>query len=107
MAWIFWNQVVEWLKEHALTCPSKLLFHFDCPGCGMQRSIFALLEGNLMESLRLYPAMIPIFSLLLYTALHLKLRFSNGAVVIKWGYISCMFIIVVFYFYKIFTFKLL
>ena len=104
---ISWSGIVEWLRAHAISCPSKLIFHMDCPGCGMQRSIFALLEGNLMESLRLYPATIPIFSLLLYTVLHLKFGFRSGALVIKWGYIACLLIIVVFYIYKLFTNKLI
>lgn len=96
---------MEWLKHHLLTCPSKFFFHIDCPGCGMQRSIIALLEGDLKRSLELYPATIPIMLLLIYTALHVKWQFPNGAAVVKWGYIACTTVVMAFYIYKIVTFK--
>ena len=90
-----------------LPCPVKHFFHIDCPGCGLQRSILSLLEGDLGESLSLYPATIPIFVLLFYTALHLKFDFKRGAAIIKWGYIGCTAIIVGFYIYKIVTHKII
>ena len=34
-----------------LTCPFKILFHIDCPGCGLTRATISLLKGNIMESL--------------------------------------------------------
>ena len=88
-----------------LPCPIKHFFHIDCPGCGLQRSILALLEGDLGKSLSLYPATILIFVLLIYTALHLKFDFKHGAAIIKWGYIACTAVIVGFYIYKLVTHK--
>ena len=102
----FWNLILEWFKEHLLTCPSKYFFHIDCPGCGLQRSILALLEGDIIKSLSLYPATIPIIALLTYTAMHLKLDFKMGASIIKWGYIGCTIIILIFYIYKIVNHKI-
>lgn len=90
-----------------LPCPAKHFFHIDCPGCGMQRSIIALLKGNLIESLSLYPATIPIFALLIYTALHLKFNFKQGATIVKWGYTGCVAVVVSFYIYKIVTHKII
>ncbi|MCC8146663.1 MAG: DUF2752 domain-containing protein [Bacteroidales bacterium] len=101
-----WNFILEWLKEHLLTCPSKHLFHMDCPGCGLQRSILALLEGDFTKSFALYPATIPIIVLLSYTALHIKLDFRYGSLIIKWGYIACTAIIMISYLYKIITHKI-
>jgi hypothetical protein len=98
--------LIEWLKEHLLTCPSKHFFHIDCPGCGLQRSLVALLEGDVGESLRLYPATIPIIFMLCFTALHLKFDFRNGAAIIRWNFVLNVVIITVFYFYKIFTLKI-
>jgi hypothetical protein len=89
-----------------LPCPTKHFFHLDCPGCGLQRSILALLEGDLEKSLSLYPATLPLLALLIYTALHLKFNFRQGAALIKWGYIGCMILILAFYIYKLVTHKL-
>jgi len=95
--------LIEWLKHHLLTCPSKYFFHIDCPGCGFQRSIIALIEGDLIKSLQLYPATIPILSCLIFTVLHLKFKFKFGPEIIKWTYILSSIIIIISYLYKIFT----
>jgi len=101
------GEFFEWLKNHMITCPSKHFFHFDCPGCGLQRSILALLDGDLVKSLQLYPATIPILFCLLFTALHLKFKFKFGPEIIKAAYILSSIIIFAFYIYKIFTHKLI
>ena len=98
---------IEWLKNHLLTCPSKRFFHIDCPGCGLQRSVIALLEGDLAASLQLYPATIPILFCLIFTALHLKFKFKFGPEIIKGAYIFSSLIIVVSYIYKIFTHQII
>jgi Protein of unknown function (DUF2752). len=101
-----WNAIIEWLKEHMLTCPSKYFFHFDCPGCGLQRSFLYLLEGDIARSFTTYPATIPMILLFIYTGMHILFGFKHGAAIIKWGYIICIAIIVVFYIYKVITHKI-
>lgn len=95
-----------WLKNHLLTCPIKQYTSFDCPGCGFQRSILALFEGNLITSFKLYPATIPLIALLLFTLVHLKFDLKHGAFFIKILYIGISLIIVINYIYKIFTHQL-
>ena len=100
------GELIEWLKNHMITCPSKHLFRFDCPGCGLQRSFISLLEGDLVKSFQLYPATIPILFCLIFTALHLKIKFKHGAAIIKGAYIFATLVIVISYIYKIFTHQL-
>jgi hypothetical protein len=45
----------NWLQDHLLPCPFKYLTGIDCPGCGFQRSVLALLKGHLQQSFSLYP----------------------------------------------------
>lgn len=33
-------------------CPVKLLTTLDCPGCGFQRALHAVLHGNFIEAIR-------------------------------------------------------
>lgn len=40
-------------------CPSKMLTGLDCPGCGSQRALHALLHGDLAASLRFNALLIP------------------------------------------------
>ncbi|MBC8054823.1 MAG: DUF2752 domain-containing protein [Sphingobacteriaceae bacterium] len=39
-----------------LPCFFKHLTGFDCPGCGFQRSVLALFNGDFKMSITLYPA---------------------------------------------------
>lgn len=57
---------VSWLQNHLLPCPFKYLTGIDCPGCGFQRSVIALIQGNLHQSLHLYPAAIPLLTFFAY-----------------------------------------
>jgi hypothetical protein len=95
------NSFIQWLEKHMLSCPSKTYLNIECPGCGFQRSVVALLKGNLSESLSLYPATIPIIFLLSFTLLHAKMKFGFGASLIKYSYILAALIILVFYIYKL------
>jgi len=46
-----------------LPCPTKTLTGYDCPGCGMQRSLAHLLQGEFSEAFWVYPAIYPILIL--------------------------------------------
>ncbi len=54
----------------------------DCPGCGIQRSFFKLIHGDFIESFELFPALLPLLFLIIYTVIHLKFMFKNGHKVI-------------------------
>lgn len=54
-----------------LTCLSKQYFGVECPGCGAQRSFVCLCRGEILDSLALYPALIPFFIFLIVSALSL------------------------------------
>ena len=60
---IFLHAISDWLAEHMLTCPSVKWLGIICPGCGMQRSFIALTEGRILDSLTLYPALLPLIGL--------------------------------------------
>jgi hypothetical protein len=57
---------INWLQNHLLPCPFKYLTGIDCPGCGFQRSVMALIQGNLYKSFQLYPAAIPLLLFFAY-----------------------------------------
>ncbi|WP_460692601.1 DUF2752 domain-containing protein [Mucilaginibacter puniceus] len=64
----------NWILHHLLPCPFKYLTGIDCPGCGFQRSVIELFQGNLKKSFLLYPPAIPILMLLIYYLLALILK---------------------------------
>jgi hypothetical protein len=57
---------INWLQNHLIPCPFKYVTGIDCPGCGFQRSVVALVQGNLYKSLMLYPATIPLILFFIY-----------------------------------------
>ncbi len=53
-------------------CTVKTLTGLDCPGCGAQRAIHAMLHGHILEALRLnalFVVELPLLVLLLLTSL--------------------------------------
>mgnify|MGYP003417009571 CR=1 FL=1 len=89
------NAWAQWLEARMLTCPSVKYWNMECPGCGMQRSLFS--------SLQLYPALIPLITLFTYTLLHLKYNFTGGAKNITVMQVAVVSIITAHYIYKIYT----
>lgn len=95
--------ITTWLETHQLPCMFKAVTHFDCPGCGIQRSFILLIKGDLSASFLIYPALIPILLLFTFLGIQLLARFSKGAAVLKYGYLFCAGIILVSYIYKFIT----
>ena len=97
------NGFLQWVNHHLLSCPIKSNLGIDCPGCGLQRSVVALFQGNVIESFKLYPPTIPLIFIVIFSAIHLKVDFKNGAQIIKIAFIAIAIIIVINYIYKIYN----
>ena len=103
---LYYDKAIDWLQSHLLACPSKQYLHIECPGCGLQRSVLLLLKGDVADSFAMYPAAIPILWIFAFTFLHLKYRFANGAVIIKYSACAVGVLILVFYIYKVVNHKI-
>jgi hypothetical protein len=57
---------LKWLQGHLAPCPFKYLTGIDCPGCGFQRSVLALVQGDLHTSFSVYPPAIPLLLFFAY-----------------------------------------
>ncbi|GGZ86824.1 DUF2752 domain-containing protein [Algibacter mikhailovii] len=66
------------MEEFMLPCLNKKLLGFECFGCGIQRSIALILEGEFVGAFHMYPA---IYSLTVLFVLILINYFQN----FKWG----------------------
>lgn len=83
-------------------CMNKSIFGIDCMGCGTQRSLALLLDGEFIEAFKMFPA---IYTLLLFgltITLHLLDKKRNYLTSIAVLAVANGVIMVVNYFYKIY-----
>lgn len=101
-----YGAAINWLGHHLLDCPIKKLIGIDCPGCGMQRSILALLRFDFAGSWHAYPPGIFICATIVFLLFHLFFRFRQGAFILKLLYIVSTIAIIANYTHKIITHQL-
>jgi hypothetical protein len=95
------NKLVTWLEQHQLPCAWKQHLGFDCPGCGLQSAFIELLKGNLLESIRLYPALIPLIGMMLFLATSILFKIPKSALILKILFIFTVSLLLVSYLIKI------
>lgn len=77
------------MQNWLLPCPIKVVTGIDCPGCGFQRSLLALLQGHWYESYQYYPPTVPLLVLLLYVLLKNAFRFDRRDILMKVLAVAC------------------
>jgi hypothetical protein len=90
------------MEEYMVPCMNKSIFGIDCMGCGTQRAIALLLDGEFIEAFKMFPA---IYTLLLFgltITLHLLDKKRNYLTSIAVLAVANGIIMVVSYFYKIY-----
>jgi len=92
--------MIEFLEKNMFDCFWVKTFGVKCPGCGFQRSIIFLLEGDFKSSLITYPSLIPAIILIFYLILHLIFKFKNGHKWILFVFIITVSIMIINYLFK-------
>lgn len=62
------------LQDYMLPCLTKQMLGFDCPGCGLQRSVLLLGQGDFLAAFYMYPA---IYALIPLALVHITNKFVN------------------------------
>ncbi len=89
------------MEEFMLPCLNKQLFGLDCMGCGAQRALLLVFQGHFTAAFRMYPAIYPIFLLLIFLFVNLFIKFRRDWL-IKAGLIIITGVVIVgSYLYKI------
>ena len=90
-----------------LPCVFKYLTGYDCPGCGIQRSLLYFIQGHLQASFSTYPALLPLLILAFYFLYQYIYRPANAAQILSILSFVAFFAVLVSYAYKMyFYFKL-
>ncbi|WP_029034927.1 DUF2752 domain-containing protein [Salinimicrobium terrae] len=88
------------MEEFMLPCLNKQLFGLDCLGCGAQRSLVFVFQGEFGAAFKMFPAIYPILILLLFLFINLFIKFK-GDWFIKIGLIVLSALTLIgAYFYK-------
>ncbi len=95
------KRLADLLADNYMSCSFKEHTGLECTGCGMQRSIVALLNGDIAASVHYYPAMLPLLAMFGYLLLHLFFKFQHGAKALLVMFITNAFIITINYFLKL------
>lgn len=74
----WWFQMTEWIEQHQSPCLIKSIIGQDCPGCGLQGALIALLRGNVIDSIHRHPGLIPLLASMIFCAIHLIFKIKNG-----------------------------
>ncbi|MCM4168958.1 DUF2752 domain-containing protein [Arenibacter sp. H213] len=61
-----------------LPCLNRQVFGIDCPGCGIQRSISFILEGDFIAAFKMFPAIYTILLLIAFLGFSLVFEVKNG-----------------------------
>jgi len=89
------------LDDFMLPCLNKTLFGVDCLGCGIQRSISLIFQGQFVAAYKMYPAIFTLFVLAIFLIFNLFIKFKHDYK-IKMGLIILNVILVVIsYLFKI------
>lgn len=89
------------LEHYMLPCLTKTLFGFECPGCGAQRSLVFLLQGEFISAFKMYPAIYTLVPLFLVIGTNYFFKFKQASKIISVLTIMSISIIVVSYIYKL------
>ena len=54
-----------------LKCKFKTLTGLDCPGCGFQRSVVSMLDGNFVDAFIYWPMLFPLLAAAIFTSIYL------------------------------------
>lgn len=96
------NILIHWLAQNQMPCYFKKYIGISCPGCGFQTAFVELLKGNILKSIIIYPALIPMLFLFIFLILHLIFKFKKGANILKFIFIFSSLLIVSNYILKLF-----
>ncbi|WP_345193173.1 DUF2752 domain-containing protein [Algibacter agarivorans] len=65
-----------------LPCLNKKLFGVECMGCGLQRSVSLIFQGEFIEAFYIYPAIYSLIALFIFISINIFFKFKHSNKVI-------------------------
>ena len=87
-------------ENYMLPCFTKQFLGYDCPGCGIQRSLAFILQGDFIAAFKMYPAIFTLIFLCGFILLNMKFKFKKSQKIISTLAIVNISIIIISYYIK-------
>lgn len=84
-------------EDYMIPCLNKKLFGFECLGCGLQRSVALLFQGEFIAAFKMYPAIYTLIPLFLLIGINIFYKFKNDNKIINVLAIASVSIIIINY----------
>lgn len=70
---------MEDLNNYMLPCMNKQVLGFECPGCGIQRSVTLVSQGKLVDGFLMYPAIytLSLLGIVILVTVFYKFKYST------------------------------
>ena len=89
------------MEEYMIPCMNKKLFGVECMGCGTQRAIWLLLQGDFIGAFKMFPAIYTTVLLFFFIGLHFIDKSRNyRKIIISLAIVNAV-IMIIAYFYKV------
>jgi len=89
------------VEDYMIPCFNKKLFGFECLGCGLQRSVVLLFNGEFIAAFKMYPAIYTLIPLFLIIGINFFVKFKNADKIINVLAIASVSIIIISYIIKL------
>ena len=87
------------MEEYMLPCLSKTLFGVECLGCGTQRALVLLFQGDFIGAFKMYPAIYTTLLFFLFLFLHFVDKSRNYTkTIITIAIINACVMVIAYYF---------
>ncbi|CAN5318280.1 DUF2752 domain-containing protein [soil metagenome] len=91
------------MEEFLLPCLNKQIFGLDCYGCGGQRALLMVINGEFYSAFKMFPAIYPLLILLGFVLVNLFVKFKTDYIIKISLIIITGGVMLINYFIKIFN----
>ncbi|SHI55458.1 DUF2752 domain-containing protein [Algibacter luteus] len=70
------------MEEYMLPCLNKKLLGIECLGCGMQRAVVLIFQGEFIEAFYMYPAIYSLIVLFICIGINIFFKFKHSSKII-------------------------
>ncbi|WP_339894731.1 DUF2752 domain-containing protein [uncultured Algibacter sp.] len=66
------------MEDYMLPCLNKKFFGIECLGCGLQRAITLIFQGEFVAAFQMYPAIYSLIILFIYIGINIFFKFKHS-----------------------------